>query len=35
MEARGMIKVKGKGEMETYLLKGEMGLSPPVVPWSP
>jgi hypothetical protein len=23
MEARGTIKVKGKGEMETYLLKGE------------
>jgi class 3 adenylate cyclase len=25
MEARGTIKVKGKGEMETYLLKGEVG----------
>jgi adenylate cyclase len=25
MEARGTIKVKGKGEMETYLLKGELG----------
>jgi class 3 adenylate cyclase len=31
MEARGTIRVKGKGEMETYLLKGEVGQRRPSV----